>query len=520
MKLAKCLGITTVTLLTTLVLPIHLAAQVQQAGRLKHHTYKLVDLGTLGGPNSYNESIPPENIINLRGVAAAYADTSAPDPYFPNCFTFSLEDCVVDHAFVWQRGVVTDLGSLPGGYSSYASSINARGEIVGASQNGQIDPLTLYPENHAVLWKNGISDLGTLGGNQSVANAINDRGQVVGAALNAIPDALSNNFSLAFLFEPAATQAHAFLWTKAEGMQDLGTLGGPDSTAAFVNLSGQISGQSYTNAAINPTTGYATLNPFFWEHGKMVDIGTLGGTLGYSVWMNNPGQVVGVSNLAGDQTGHAFLWDKKEGLKDLGTLGGSYSEPDWINDADEIVGGAYTANDATYHAFLWRDGAMADLGSVADDTCSEATSINSMGQIVGFGSADCQNEDHAFLSENGGPIIDLATLVLPGSDVTLIQAIFINDRGEIAARGKLSNGDEHAVLLIPCDGNHPLVAGCNYNMVDVTGMDAHILPTQTSLASSALTIGASSSGPESLARSHYPLLRRHGRSWALPPTRR
>jgi len=478
MRLAKCLGTTVLTLFTTFVLPIHLAAQVQQAGHLKHYAYKLVDLGTLGGPNSYNESIPPENIISLGGVAAAYADTLTPDPYFPNC---ANPDCFVSHAISWQGGIQTDLGALPGGPSSFASSINARGEIVGASQNGQIDPLTAYPETLAVLWKNDIFNLGTLGGNQSVANAINDRGQVVGAALNAIPDPLSNNFSLTYLFVPAATQAHAFLWTPAEGMQDLGTLGGPDSAAAFVNLSGQISGQSYTNAAINPTTGYATLDPFFWEHGKMLDIGTLGGTFGYSVWMNSHGQVVGVSNLAGDQTSHAFLWGKKEGLKDLGTLGGSYSEPDWINDAGAIVGGAYTANDAAYHAFLWRDGVMTDLGSVADDTCSEATSINSLSQIVGFGSADCQNEDHAFLSENGGPIIDLATLVLPGSDLTLIQAIFINDQGEIAARGKLSNGDEHAVVLIPCDGNHPFSAGCSYNLVEVS-----IAPGQSTQASSRL----------------------------------
>jgi probable HAF family extracellular repeat protein len=107
---------------------------------------------------------------------------------------------------------------------------------------------------------------------------------------------------------------------------------------------------------------------------------------------------------------------------------------------------------------------MTDLGTVANDACSAAVSINSRGQIVGLGSADCYHEDHAFLWENGGPIVDLATLVMPGSAVTLIEAIFINDRGEIAARGKLVNGDEHAIVLFPCDEDHADVEGCDYSL--------------------------------------------------------
>jgi len=471
----------------------------------KHHHYKLVDLATLGGPNSYNESIPPENIINLQGAAAAFADTSAPDPYVPNCFNF---DCFVSHAFVWQGGVRTDLGALPSGYSSFASAINARGEIAGASQNGQIDPLTAYPEIIAVLWKNGIINLGTLGGNQSVANAINDYGQVVGAALNAIPDPLSNNFSQVNLFVPAATQAHAFLWTESGGMQDLGTLGGPDSTAIFVNLGGQIAGQSYTNATVNPTTGSPTQDPFFWENGKMIDIGTLGGTFGYSIFMNNRGQVVGNSNLAGDQANHPFLWDKENGLRDLGLLpSGNLAFTNWINDAGEVVG---ESNGGTFiHAVLWKNRTIIDLGTVYGETCSSANSINSQGQIVGFASADCFNEDHALLSENGGPTIDLQTLVPPGSDVTLIDAIFINDRGEIAARGKLSNGDEHAILLMPCDANHPLVPGCNYNLVNAATL-------QTNTASFAPAGTPASLTPSEIPNRVRALLTKRNRRFGVP----
>jgi probable HAF family extracellular repeat protein len=182
--------------------------------------------------------------------------------------------------------------------------------------------------------------------------------------------------------------------------------------------------------------------------------------------MNNRGQVIGDSNLAGDQTHHAFVWDKKEGLKDLGTLRGysAASHANWINDAGEVVG--ESDSQTTDHPFLWKNGVMSDLGTVANDACSSAASINSRGQIVGSGSAVCGPEDHAFLWENGGPIVDLATLVLLGAAVTLIEAIYINDRGEIAARGKLANGDERAIVLLPCDEDHADIEGCDYSVKD------------------------------------------------------
>ena len=92
--------------------------------------------------------------------------------------------------------------------------------------------------------------------------------------------------------------------------------------------------------------------------------------------------------------------------------------------------------------------------------------INSHEQIVG-GAGDCfGNNPTAFVWEKD-PIADLNDLVLMGSGVQLTVAVGINEAGEIAAQGVISNGDLHAFLLVPCDENHPTVEGCDYSLVDV-----------------------------------------------------
>jgi hypothetical protein len=78
---------------------------------------------------------------------------------------------------------------------------------------------------------------------------------------------------------------------------------------------------------------------------------------------------------------------------------------------------------------------------------------------------------HAFLWENGGPMVDLNTLIPSGAGFQVTEGVDINDRGEITGNGLPSGCNDlgscgHAYLLIPCDEKHP--GECDdYSMIEV-----------------------------------------------------
>jgi probable HAF family extracellular repeat protein len=462
------------TSLTTMALFAVLSASAQSTQNHKiypkRYRYQLIDMGTFGGPSSYlattNGVTGPgavNQVLNNQGTVVGWGDTSTLDPYAPNCFN-PFGDCFLPHSFQWHEGDLTDLGVFPGGDASLTTWISDSGLIAGQARNGLVDPLLPgVAEVRAVLWKAGqITDIGTLGGNESAGFSVNNRGQVVGLATNTIPDP----------FSFFVTQLRAFLWQDGV-IQDLGTLGGPEAWALFVNERGQVAGFSFTNSIPNPVLDACGANvptevPFLWEKDKgMTSLGTLGGTCGLPYGLNNRGQVVGLSDLAGDSTSHPFLWGGGS-LTDLGTLGGSFGIAMGINDAGAVVGGATNENDQAFLAFLWKHGVMTNLGTLNGDDCSFAFHINSMGQIVGTSFPCAGGAAHGFLWQNGF-MTDLNDLLPPGSSLTSWgDGIFINDRGEIAGVSVLPDGDLHAFLLIPCDENHRGIKGCNYSLVNLS----------------------------------------------------
>jgi probable HAF family extracellular repeat protein len=441
-----------------LAIPARLSAQALA----NHPRYKLIDLGTLGGPHSYG-SVNGDGfqLLNNSGVVASYADLAVPDPNA--AFFCSVPDCFQEHAFRWQDGVMTDIGALPANNNSAAGSINARGWITGQSQSSVLDPILGIPEYRAVLWKEGqIIDLGTLGGTESLGIYVNNANQVIGfATTSTAPDPVG------FFGFPT----HTFIWQNGEKL-GIGTLGGSDAfpgASCGNSPAGVIVGGSTTTITLNPGTGLPDADPFLWHDGKMVDLGTLGGTNGYAQCANIRGQVIGFSSLAANPAAcdfpvlfsigpgcHAFFWQNGV-MTDLGTLGGDNSEAIWLNDSGDVVGSADLPGSQIHHAVFWEHGRIHDLGTVPGDPCSRGRGLNSRGQAVG-GSSDCANFLHAFVWQEGGPMLDLNTLIPPGSGMQLTNAFNINDRGEILAKaaplGFTPNDDEdlgHLVLLIPCE---------------------------------------------------------------------
>ena len=97
----------------------------------------------------------------------------------------NLTGDAVFHAFLWRKGVMADLGVLPGDVYSAAFGLNDRGQAVGGSFGPNFSTV------RAFLWQNGVmTDLNTLikPGSTSLyvvfGNNINSRGEIAGQAFN------------------------------------------------------------------------------------------------------------------------------------------------------------------------------------------------------------------------------------------------------------------------------------------------------------------------------------------------
>jgi probable HAF family extracellular repeat protein len=140
-------------------------------------------------------------------------------------------------------------------------------------------------------------------------------------------------------------------------------------------------------------------------------------------------------------------------VEDLGTLGASRSYASAINDKGQVVGYSNLAGDQNNRAFLYKDGKMTDLGTLGG-TSSEAKGINESGQVVGW-SDNSSGPAYGFIYDSTNGMKDLNSLIPADSGWTISSATAINNYGQIAANGYKDGGGQHALLLTPTSDSPP-----------------------------------------------------------------
>lgn len=317
------------------------------ASALASAQYALVDLGTLGGPNSFALDVNASGQVS--GNSSKTAGASNPL-----------------NAFLYSGGAMTNLGVTANtGTNSFSRgyALNDFGVVVGESDNNS---------SKAFIYRNGaITQLPGLvsATSSAVAHDINNAGLIVGISSNGIA-------------------SRPVKWTDpAAAPTDLGTISSAGGGRAWgLNEAGVIVGLS---TAVG-TTSHATM----WADGAITDLDATGNRFGQAYAVNASRVAVGAASTgvlpSGTTITRAIRWENG-GATTLGILTGfNHSEARDLNDAGLVVGNLQIIAGSPSVAAIWaNDGSVTDLNSFlpADSgwTLRSAEGINTRGDIVGYG---------------------------------------------------------------------------------------------------------------------------------------
>jgi len=321
------------------------------------------DLGTLGGPEARAMGLnDARQVVGWANISGAV-----------DCLT---EGRPCRHAFLWDNGVMTDLGFLGGDEEGVARAINESGLIVGTSEREILFGFGVF---HGVVWNGGApSALTTLGSDQSFVHDVNAGGQIAG-----------------WTQDPGTFQDRAVTWT-----------GG-----AITNI-GATAPTSYNRGV--GLNDFGVVVGFGWNLFQPNDAILFDGSGWFMIGgsgqfqnaeakdVNNTGSTVG---LMAHPSGawHATMWTFGQPAADLGTLPDlDYSELYDVNDSGHAVGVAYsdTESRAIYYdgdqLHDLNDLVVGDFGGVLFD----AQEINENGDVVG--TALVGGEFRAYILTVGG----------------------------------------------------------------------------------------------------------------------
>jgi len=358
------------------VILLSLVAMLGAQGHVFGGDWNLIDLGTLGGSETFGNSI--NNRGEVVGMSRLYQDSDT-------------------HAFFYSSGVMRDLAPINSGdLRSTGFGLNDIGQIVSGVMVGSMYYPAMY-DTHT----GQTTILGSFGGNfynlTGAALAINNSGAAVGYSY------LSSGTT------------HAFVYLNGV-MTDLG---GTGSQAFAINNSGMIAGSSSGAAAV-------------WINNSRLDL--MPGVQSTATGINDSGTVVGERLQLGPTGGHdeAFVWNNGN-LQGLGALeSGRNSGANDINNNGDIVGYSdvasltFSTNPVTGtiavatnyvdHGFLYKGGLMTDLNSLISTNSgwviSGAYGINDSDQILCWGQLN-DGLYHSFILQMPEPSV--SSLLIFGS---------------------------------------------------------------------------------------------------------